>query len=380
MGGVMGELGAFGEPGTLGTCAIGGVIGELGELGPLGTCAIGGTTPGRVKETVGAASAAADTTIATAESVRRKKRCEDDVDIAHSQNQSASMPRSPALCIKPLLISHPLHCPFSQKSAPLMPSTQTADFAFVLVNYKTPTITPISLDLLKPYAQAHGAVVWVVDNQSSDESTDYLRTLDWIQLIERTPEPGETGTQAHARALDVVMQSSSARYLFLLHTDTFIHNPAILDQMLGRLRADQKLVATGCLDQKYRGVLRSNWRVFSRYFKHHTRRVRHATGLGGKAPKPYREVYLKSFCALWNIDTVKAHGLSFAMVNRVPGYEIQDRLTPQGYRFEAMPERHVFRYLDHIEGGTVVETGGFSGEHRRIKHYQEILARLRAGS
>ena len=43
--------------------------------------------------------------------------------------------------------------------------------AFVLVNYKTPHLTPIALDLIRPYARRTGIEIWVVDNYSNDEST-----------------------------------------------------------------------------------------------------------------------------------------------------------------------------------------------------------------
>lgn len=252
-----------------------------------------------------------------------------------------------------------------------------ANFAFVLVNYKTPLLTPIALELLRPYAEQAGAEIWVVDNYSNDESTQYLRSLDWIRLIER-PHVAETGALAHGRALDMVMEKISVDYLYLLHTDTFVYKPVIFDLLMRKLQhAGDKAVAIGCLDQIYRGAFRTNWRKATRFLKHHGRTLKLKLGLKSRPPKPYKEIYLKSFCALWNIRLVKQMGMKFADNDQTPGYAIQDRLTPQGYRFETIPERLMFRHLDHIEAGTISAIGGYGENHRRLKKYEAILAKTR---
>jgi GT2 family glycosyltransferase len=70
-------------------------------------------------------------------------------------------------------------------------------FSIVLVNYKTPELTRICLELLQEHVQKAGIAIWVVDNGSADASVEYLRSLDWINLIERdapTKEPGSIPT------------------------------------------------------------------------------------------------------------------------------------------------------------------------------------------
>lgn len=80
-----------------------------------------------------------------------------------------------------------------------LPSQPPANFSLVLVNYKTPDITRMCLELLREHVQAQRIPVWVVDNDSADASLDYLRSLDWINLIER-PSPGkEAGILRMAR-------------------------------------------------------------------------------------------------------------------------------------------------------------------------------------
>lgn len=256
---------------------------------------------------------------------------------------------------------------------------QNPSFSIVLVNYRTPEITRISLELLKQASERSGFAVWVVDNDSADKSTEYLRSLDWISLIERKPEAGESGFMAHGRALDMVLDRAATDYLFLLHTDTFIHDPAIFELMLNECRAADNVIAVGCVDQIYRGQIRIVWRLVTRYLKYHARRLKIALGLKSRPPKPYTEKYVKSFCSLWNIKTVKQHGWTFAMDGKIPSYAIQDKLSEYGYTIAYLSARTMFQYLDHIEAGTVAATGGYHGGHRRTKKYLSSLEKYFGG-
>jgi GT2 family glycosyltransferase len=243
-------------------------------------------------------------------------------------------------------------------------------FSIVIVNYKTPEITKICLDLLHQHV---GGIVpiWVVDNYSADESTEYLRTLDWINLIERTVSEPEQGHIAHGKALDMVSD-----YLLLMHTDTFIFDKNVFPMMLNKCMKNPNIVAVGCVEQLNRGTTRTLWRFSSRLLKHHFRRLKISLGLRSREPKPYREVYLKSFCTLWNCKLIKQHGLRFSMDDRVPGYTLQDRMTELGYVIEMLSPRKIFSYLDHIQSGTVAAAGGYEKTHRRTKMYNNILKRL----
>jgi GT2 family glycosyltransferase len=255
----------------------------------------------------------------------------------------------------------------------------TPSFSVVLVNYKTPEITRICLELLREHAQRLGFPVWVVDNDSADASTEYLRSLDWIRLIERKPGAGEPGFMNHGLALDLVLERADTDYLFLLHTDTFIYDPEILDIML-RECAKENVVAVGCLDQIYRGQFRIYWRIATRFLKHYARRLKLALGLKSRPPKSWMEQYIKSFCSLWNIRFIKQQGWTFAMDDMIPSYAIQDRLPATGRKIALIPARRMFRYLDHIEAGTVAASGSYGDQHRRTKKYQALLERYRKES
>ncbi|WP_339079391.1 glycosyltransferase [Pseudomonas sp. TMP9] len=255
-------------------------------------------------------------------------------------------------------------------------SAQTPVLSIALVNYKTQEMTKICLDLLRQHLGNSNVPVWVVDNYSADESTEYLRQLDWINLIERTAVAPEVGHIAHGRALDMILDRINTKYLLLLHTDTFIFDKNVFSMLLSKCQDEAIVAAVGCVEQIDRGYLRSAWRLSSRFCKHHFRRLKLAWGLASKQPKPYREIYLKSFCTLWNAKLMKQHDLHFLMDERVPGYELQDRMVALGYTIKFLWPRKIFAYLDHIQSGTVSAAGGYGANHRRTKMYEKILERL----
>lgn len=258
-------------------------------------------------------------------------------------------------------------------------------FSIAMVNYKTLELTRIALELLKKHLDTGGldrsrVDVWVVDNDSNDESTEYLKGLDWINLIER-PSPGvEEGFVAHGEGLDLVLDAIDTDYLFLIHTDTFIYDPSVFDWMLGFFQADPKVAAVGCLEQLNRGYFRRGWRIFSRFCKYYSRKIRLSLGFAAREPKPYLEEYIKSFCALWNVSLMRRMGYTFLMNNRIPGYELQDQLKLAGYKIKTVSPERLFKFLDHVEAGTVGLRAGYSDVNRRVKRKQNILKKIGSGN
>lgn len=253
----------------------------------------------------------------------------------------------------------------------------TPAFSIAIVNYKTADLTKICLDLLKKHIDAGlNAQVWVVDNNSQDESTAYLRSLDWIHLIVRDSDYAEKGFVAHGEGLDTILAQIKTDYVVLMHTDTFVHDASIFEQTIQALYQHPHIAAMGCLEQLDRGLVRTTWRVVSRFFKRHSRRLRLWLGLPTKPPKPYLEAYIKSFFACWNVSIMRKYGYTFLMGNRNPGYELQDLLKAKGYTIGLISPRKLFKYLDHVEAGTVGLNAGYTEQNRRVKRKKSLLEKL----
>lgn len=237
--------------------------------------------------------------------------------------------------------------------------------SIVLVNYKTYKMTSICLGLLYDFYKKSNIQVWVVDNDSQDESTEKLRSLDWIHLVERKPIYGEPGFMAHGRALDIAMEKIDTDYLFILHTDTLVYDYTVFDIMLDICMKNKEIAVVGCVDQVLRGQIRIIRRFVTRFIKHYFRQLKLFLCINSRPPKPYYEVYIKSFCALWNIKLMKKHGMIFTSDTRLPGYEAQDKLTEKGYQVSLIPSKKLFSYLDHIKAGTKAAKGNFLENYRR---------------
>ena len=246
--------------------------------------------------------------------------------------------------------------------------------AILMVNYKTLELTSRCLDLIKQNLDLNHYDVWVVDNHSNDESTDYLRGLNWIRLLERHTDQVEKGFESHGKALDFAFDKIKNRYVYLLHTDTFIYDSSILQLMLSNMQQDSRVVAVGCYEQVLRHPLATAWRRVIRFLKHYKRVILNGLGIPTRPPRGFYEKYIKSFCALWDLQKVKQYGFSFYMAEKIPTYELQDKMQALGYKIIGIKPSVIFQYLDHVEAGTVSLKENLPSHHRRMKRKQKFLS------
>ena len=92
-------------------------------------------------------------------------------------------------------------------------------------NYKTLELTKLCLRLLRKYTNPKQVHVLVIDNDSNDDSIEYLRSLSWIELIERKNISGDPGLVSHGLALDMALEKVTTPYVMSIHTDTLFVSP-----------------------------------------------------------------------------------------------------------------------------------------------------------
>ena len=114
---------------------------------------------------------------------------------------------------------------------------QKPEVTIIIPNYRTVDLTKLCLRSLRRHTNLERVRVIVVDNDSQDASTEYLRSVEWIRLIERPPVPGETGPEMHARALDLALAEVDTPYFMVIHTDTIVINDLWLDFLINRIIA-----------------------------------------------------------------------------------------------------------------------------------------------
>ncbi len=119
------------------------------------------------------------------------------------------------------------------------------EVSIIIPNYRTAALTKLCLRSLVLHTELRRVRVIVVDNDSQDESTEYLRGLSWIRLIERRRAKEESGPQMHARALDLAFAQVDTPYTLVMHTDTIVVSSSWLDFLVGNIASSPDIAGVG---------------------------------------------------------------------------------------------------------------------------------------
>lgn len=245
-------------------------------------------------------------------------------------------------------------------------------------NYRTPTLTKLCLRLLRKHTPRGEIAVIAIDNDSRDESLDYLRSLAWITLIERPRVEGERPWVAHAKALDLALARVDTPFVLSIHTDTLVRGRGWLDVLLRPLEADPGAAGVG--SWKLEAGERAWWRDA---LKRAERGVQLALlpllGRGYGRIEGYGEnyFYLRSHCALYRTDLLRAHGLTFAERELPAGKAMHRRLEALGHRLVFLESKELGNHVLHVNNATMVVNREFGGTRRfRDRGLRRIEAAL----
>ena len=239
------------------------------------------------------------------------------------------------------------------------------------VNYKTPKLTKICLKYLKENVLNQVNKIFVVDNNSQDKSLELLKKTKFINLIERKTIDSNS-YQAHGRALDLIAKTSTADYLLIIHSDTFIYSNKLISKMLKEIKRNKNTFVVGCLQQTKKSLLRRFTRLIKKFFRKYTRLILNFFG-GNYRVSNFKEVHIKSFCALYNLKLIKQHNLSFYNDSvETPSYYIQDYLQSKKFKRVIWSDKKMFSFLDHVEEGTRAENGKVFKRPKRLLRYKNL--------
>lgn len=241
------------------------------------------------------------------------------------------------------------------------------EVTILVPNYRTPDITKICMRLLRRHTDFSKAHVIVIDNGSADASLDYLRTLDWIELIERQPEADDTPPLSHSRALDLALAQVKTPYVLSIHTDTFVRRPEWLDVMLAHFAKDDRLAGVGSWKLESKTTLQRWGRLFEQAWK--------TVWLKLSGRRTFRAErfddslhYLRSHCAMYRTDVIRALGTSFADGRKSAGCVMHHKMVAAGYRMQFLDSVELGQYVDHLNHATMIlnpELGSSAGNVRR---------------
>lgn len=248
--------------------------------------------------------------------------------------------------------------------------------SILIPHYKTLELTKLCLQLLKKNTSLTHAKFIVIDNDSQDESSDYLKTVPWISLIERKKAPDDDVYLSHSRALDLAMEQVDTPFVLSIHTDTFVRRTDWLDFLLAQIELDPMIAGVGSWKLEEKSFLREiakklEYSLQSFYYKLIGKK-QHA--LEGKDDNFF---YLRSHCALYRTDLLRQYGLSFAAGDGTAGREIHRELVKHNYKMIFLPSRVLSRYMAHVNHATMVLNPHLgTGKKNQIKGLKRLKQSL----
>lgn len=247
-------------------------------------------------------------------------------------------------------------------------------------NYKTKELTMLCLRLLRKYTDLKKAKVIVIDNDSQDDSLAYLRTVKWIELIERKAIPGESPVASHASALDMALAQVTTPYVLSIHTDTLVKHSDWLDFLIAQIEKSPNIAGIGSWKLESKSFWRRTLKWLERNAQLSYYRLFGKTnhGLEGVGKNYY---YLRSHCALYRMDLLKKLNLHFGDGDMVAGKEMHKQLVDAGYKMIFLPSEILIKYLEHINHATTVLNPHLSRQKsvdKGVRRIEKSLARMNA--
>ncbi|OGT52210.1 MAG: hypothetical protein A3E84_02595 [Gammaproteobacteria bacterium RIFCSPHIGHO2_12_FULL_42_13] len=251
----------------------------------------------------------------------------------------------------------------------------------LIPNYKTLTLTKLCLRLIRKHSHLEKIKVIVIDNDSRDDSVSYLRTLTWIELIERPSIPGESPVQSHSRSLDLALARVTTSYVLSIHTDTLVKHPTWLEFLITEMERSPKIAGVG----SWKLECKPYWQLALKSIESKVQQVYYQ--LIGKTKHSLQGVgenhyYLRSHCAMYRTALLKKLNLHFSDGDTVAGKAMHKGLVDAGYDMVFLPPAVLVHYLEHINHATVVLNPELSSRHKSVtkglRRIKKTLASLDA--
>ena len=263
----------------------------------------------------------------------------------------------------------------------------TPEVTVLIPHYKTLELTKMCLRSLIKFTDLGRIRVIVLDNGSKDESTEYLRTLDWITFVEREPVTGDSGPRTHCKSLDEGLDMTTTPYVLSIHTDTLVISPDWLDFLLDKIKANERIAGVGSWKLEYKPRYRRWAKDFETFWLLRiwyplTGKKQHKVyGAGG------HDLYLRSHCAMYRTDLLREYTNGFSDGDTAAGTEIHRKLVAANFDMVFIESEELYPYLRHLNHATAIFNPEIAGRGTRSKKqlrkvmrelnklkYQEILA------
>lgn len=260
------------------------------------------------------------------------------------------------------------------KESSLMSNIIKGKATICIVNYKTLNFTRLCLRSIRKYTKYPYEVI-VVDNDSQDESLEYLKSLNWIRLIERrTKTDDPSSSYAHAVALDLGLENCNTEFFVSMHSDTFVLKDNWLKELIKYFGDDENMACVG--SDKIESI--STWRIL----------LKKSTDLRTFRRKIFREpdpigiyrYYNRTICCLYRADILHTEHLSFLMDREkglTVGKKLYFELVDRGYKTIELPSSVMSQYVLHLAHATqVINPQEFTLRKRTVTKCHRLMNKV----
>jgi glycosyltransferase involved in cell wall biosynthesis len=263
----------------------------------------------------------------------------------------------------------------SQPQDPHLMSDLIRDKATIcVVNYKTLDITRLCLRSIRKFTRYSSEVI-VVDNDSQDESLEYLRNLSWIRLIERRlGSDDRSGGFAHGAALDIALENCKTEFFVSMHSDVIIQKQNWLTDLIGYFGHDKDVACVG----SGKIELKPRWQIILQKatdVKALKRKVFDAPKSLGKF-----RYHNRTICCVYRTEVLRHEDLSFLMGKGhglAVGQKLYFELLERGYKTVELPTSIVGQYIIHLAHTTqVANPQEFTMRRSTVKKHGRFVNRV----
>ncbi len=242
-----------------------------------------------------------------------------------------------------------------------------------VVNYKTLDLTRLCLRSIRKFTKYPYEVI-VTDNDSQDDSLEYLKSLNWIRLIERKDKNNPGGGYAHAAGLDLGLANCNTEFFVSMHSDTFVQKDNWLTRLISYFGNDENIACVGSGKLE----LIPSWRVLLK--KATDLRTFKRKLLGKPDPIGTFRYYNRTICCIYRTDVLRREKLSFLMDNDkglTGGKKLYFELVDRSYKTVELAPSIMGQYIIHLAHATqAINPQEFTLRKKTIRKYNKIVDKV----
>jgi hypothetical protein len=213
----------------------------------------------------------------------------------------------------------------------------------------------LCLRSIRKYSKEYDIQVIVVDNGSKDESLEYLRSLNWILLLERPDEVHTNWPHNVFTAWDYGLLHAEGDYYITMHSDVFVRANKWMDPLLREISQGPQVAASGSWKLHIEHPV---YAFQKRVTGFAIKKIKQVLGLRENVEWKIGH-YPRDYCAMYRRDVILKNNLQFTPIKGLDpalasggGYSIATQLWNTGYETRMVPVDEMRSKVAHIAHGT----------------------------